>query len=220
MNAQHPDSTRTLVIDTATDELSVAVLDGNHNIVSHSQQTVWRDMAARLQPTIQEVLAQSQCSFNDLSAIYTNLGPGSFTSIRIGLAAVKALSFALAIPAYGASGMAALARSYKGKSVAVCLKAVGKDVYWQTFSPDGTPQQAPQCLPLQSALTQAAQGDVLLTNINLDESDDNAALKRIKTITIKAPNPGDIAATAERSEQGNALTPLYVRPLTYKKQIA
>ena len=220
MTTQQHAYRKTLVIDTATDELSVAVLDGHHTVLAHTQQTVWRDMAARLQPTIQDVLSQSQCTFHELSAIYTNLGPGSFTSIRVGLAAVKALSYALAIPAYGANGMAALARPYKGKSVAVCLKAVGHDVYWQLFSPDGTPQQAPKCLPLHSALTQAAQADILLTNINLDESDDNAAPQRIKTITIKAPDPVDIAAIAERSAQSTPLTPLYVRPLTYKKQTA
>ena len=214
-----------LVIDTATDELSVAVVADGRDVIAHHQHTVWRDMAARLQPTILEALAEAGIGFQDLNAIYTNLGPGSFTSIRIGLAAVKALSFALAIPAYGASGMAAHVQPYitkaaRGQTVAVCLKAVGRDVYWQVFAPDGQPQAETQSLPLAQAMAECPGRGVLLSNVEATDNPDAGWPEGLNIVPIKAPNPLDVMATARGSGHSGDLKPIYVRPLTYKKQIA
>lgn len=203
-----------LVLDTATDELSVALLDGQKKVIAHHQRTVWRDMAARLQPTILAVLEEAGITFNELSGIYTNLGPGSFTSIRIGLAAVKALSFALAIPAYGAHGMRALARPYKGQTVAVCLKAVGQDVYWQMFDPSGNPGDKPVAQPLTEALATCPEGAALITNMDLA---DVALPEGVQVVTAKAPAPSDLVAVAEGSGHSADLKPVYIRALTYRK---
>lgn len=203
-----------LTIDTATDELSVAVVDGNKKVLSHQQLTVWRDMAARLQPTILAVLEDAGITFNDLSSIYTNLGPGSFTSIRIGLAAVKALSFALAIPAYGASGMQALARAHKGARVVVCLKAVGPDVYWQVFDAKGQPEAEPCCQPLPEALATCPKGVRLLTNLDLTDA---PLPEGVHPERVSAATPLNLMACAGGSGHSGELKPIYIRPLTYKK---
>lgn len=211
--------TLTLVIDTAADVLSVAVLDGSNKPLAHHEETVWRDMAARLQPEIASVLKEARAEFRDISQICVNLGPGSFTSIRIGLAAVKALSFALAIPAYGANGLEALARPYfRGKKpVFVCLKAVGRDVYCQRFGADGKPAADAKALPMPEALAQCPAGAVLLTNTEIDQ---NLTPPKAEVKKITAAAPADIAAVAKGSGHSADLSPVYVRPLTYKKQIA
>ena len=217
-----PETRLFLVIDTATDVLSVGLLDGERQTVAHFKEQVWRDMAARLQPAIQDVLKQADAGFADISAIYTNLGPGSFTSIRIGLAAVKALSFALGVPAYGSVGTAALARPYLGKKkpVYVCLKAVAGDVYCQGFAPDGSPLADLQALPLAQAMAECPGRGVLLSNVEATDSPDAGWPEGLNIVPIKAPAPLDVMATAQGSGHSGDLKPIYVRPLTYKKQIA
>ena len=218
MPTNPPSTAYDLVIDTATEELSVAVLNAEHAILAHTQKTVWRDMGAQLQPTILDVLKQSDINFTDLSALYINLGPGSFTSIRIGLASVRAMSFALGIPAYGASGLAALAAPHKGKAVALCLKAVGQDVYWQTYNASGRPETDALCLPLEQALSQCPQGALLLTNLNL--RDYQGACMWQEVVAVSTPAPVDVIKVAQGSGHSRDLQPYYIRALTYKKQIA
>ena len=69
-----------LLIDTANDTLSLAVIaDGK--VLSSFSEAVFRDMAARLQPEMQNVLQSAQMNWPELGGILFNQGPGSFTSI-------------------------------------------------------------------------------------------------------------------------------------------
>lgn len=210
-----------LVVDTAGEVLNIGVMNGAEVLAQH-QETVWRDMAARLQPTLQDVLARAKISFQDLDVLYVNLGPGSFTSIRIGLAAIKALSFALAIPAYGVSGLEAIGQPFlnQGQVVGVWLKAVGADVYFQYFNADGSPLTQPQSAPAGVALKACPREALLVGNVPFSDMDlpKQVATQRVQVATVEAikklaTNQQEQGATQTQA----SLQPLYVRPLTYKK---
>ncbi len=103
--------TRTiLAIESATDSLSVALLKGEDVLVleehAHSRQH-----ASALLPAIDTVLTRAGLGLDDLDAIGISTGPGSFTSLRIGLATVKGLALGREMMAVGVSTLEAMALS-------------------------------------------------------------------------------------------------------------
>lgn len=92
-----------LVIETATTACSVALIDGER-IVAHVHEEVARGHAERLVPMIAELPGGGKAD-----AILVNCGPGSFTGVRVGLAAARALGLAWGIPVTGYSTHALLA---------------------------------------------------------------------------------------------------------------
>ena len=120
----------TLVIETATAACSVALLDGDR-IVSARHELVGRGHAERLVPMIGEALVEAQISRADL--IQVDCGPGSFTGIRVGLAAARALSLAWGVPVRGFSALALIAATAK-EDVGVALSGGHGELFVQRFT--------------------------------------------------------------------------------------
>jgi len=57
-----------------------------------------------LLPMIAKILKKNKANFSDLTAVEVNVGPGSFTGTRVGVAVANALGFALNIPVNGKKG--------------------------------------------------------------------------------------------------------------------
>lgn len=96
-----------LAIDTSTRTTSVAVLDGDAvratiavRAETHSDQ---------LLPRIAAALAEAGLAPTALDAVAVGVGPGSFTGLRIGVAAAKGVAFAAGRPLWAVSSLAALA---------------------------------------------------------------------------------------------------------------
>ena len=79
---------RTLVIDTATPALSVALFAGDA-LIGHAHEVIGRGHAERLLPAIAALPDGGRAE-----RILVSCGPGSFTGIRVGIAAARALAFA------------------------------------------------------------------------------------------------------------------------------
>ena len=97
-----------LAIDTSTRLAGVAVYDG----VQVTGEVVWTSHnyhTVELVPIIAEVLHRSGIKVADLAAIAVALGPGSFTGLRIGLAAAKGLAIGAHLPVIGIPTLDALA---------------------------------------------------------------------------------------------------------------
>ncbi|MAG32673.1 MAG: tRNA (adenosine(37)-N6)-threonylcarbamoyltransferase complex dimerization subunit type 1 TsaB [Deltaproteobacteria bacterium] len=97
-----------LAIESATDWLSVALLEGEESVCLH-QVGGSRQHAAALLPAIEHVLTSAHTTLDQLEAIAVSAGPGSFTSLRIGLATAKGLLFGRDLPAIGISTLEAMA---------------------------------------------------------------------------------------------------------------
>jgi tRNA threonylcarbamoyladenosine biosynthesis protein TsaB len=88
-----------LAFDCAVSGLGVAVVrDGKPLARLHE---AGRDQAARLLPAIKAVLEEAAMPRRDVSLIAVTIGPGSFTGVRVGLAAARGLAIGLGAPLAG-----------------------------------------------------------------------------------------------------------------------
>jgi tRNA threonylcarbamoyladenosine biosynthesis protein TsaB len=109
-------STRLLAIESATDWLSIALLEDDAIVLSRESSET-RQHASALMPLIQAGLAEVDWSVSTLDALAVSAGPGSFTSLRIGLATAKGLAFGRDVRAVGVSTLEVMAAGVEGSSV-------------------------------------------------------------------------------------------------------
>lgn len=89
-----------LAIDASSQWIGLALYDGAQ-VVSEFTWRTHNHHSVELSPAIEEILKRSEVKATDLQALAVALGPGSFTSLRIGLAVVKGMAFALRLPIIG-----------------------------------------------------------------------------------------------------------------------
>ncbi|HEX8379075.1 MAG TPA: tRNA (adenosine(37)-N6)-threonylcarbamoyltransferase complex dimerization subunit type 1 TsaB [Allosphingosinicella sp.] len=117
-----------LVIDTATPACSAALIEGEA-LVDERHELVGRGHAERLVPMIEALLAGRRPR-----AILVDCGPGSFTGLRVGIAAAQGLRIGWGLPLAGYSSMAAVAAASRaGGEIAVALEGGHGQLFVQTF---------------------------------------------------------------------------------------
>lgn len=110
-----------LAFDCAVSGQGVAVV--RHGTVLVSRQEEGREQAARLLPAIGEVLAEVGVSRSAIDLIAVTIGPGSFTGVRVGLAAARGLAIGLGVPLAGIATTTVL-RAQAGRSDRVVVAAI------------------------------------------------------------------------------------------------
>jgi tRNA threonylcarbamoyl adenosine modification protein YeaZ len=137
--------TRILAIDCATEACSVALFDGPE-LVAHDHQILGRGHAERLVPTIARLPNKGRAD-----EIRVSLGPGSFTGVRIGIAAARALAFAWQAKIVGyptLSVIAATARLEHGDvAVLACMTGGHGEWFVQSYDSNGLAGSAHASLP-------------------------------------------------------------------------
>nr|WP_019678385.1 tRNA (adenosine(37)-N6)-threonylcarbamoyltransferase complex dimerization subunit type 1 TsaB [Ruminococcus flavefaciens] len=129
-----------LGIDTSGKNASAALFDSESELFL-AQSTVYtqKTHSQVIMPMVKDVMAQAGKELSDLGGIAVANGPGSYTGLRIGVAAVKALGFGLGVKCCGVSTLLGLAcnnLAYKGNICAI-MKARGEIVYTCTYKSDG-----------------------------------------------------------------------------------
>lgn len=204
-----------LAIDTAGVDCAAAVFDSDTGkILGRVSETIGRGHAERLMAMIDEALAQARLSLSDLGRIGVTVGPGSFTGIRVGVAAARGLALALGVECVGVSTLEVLAEtaSEPDMPILAAINAHRDEVYAQSFQA-GTPQGEPLLLELDDYLARAAvagtvlvgSASALVTDRNLETGPDHYPIEIVARI----------AATAKA--QGKA-KPLYLRGPDAKPQ--
>jgi tRNA threonylcarbamoyladenosine biosynthesis protein TsaB len=132
-----------LAFEASTNQLSVAVYaDGMIRAMKLAEAAFGQ--AASLVPLAVLALAEADIDFGMISHVAAGRGPGSFTGIRVSLAAAKGFCLAHDLPELGISGLEALAYSCSdegGDSPILCLADTRRgNVYAQFFTADITPQ--------------------------------------------------------------------------------
>ena len=99
-----------LALETSAKAVSAAVSEDGKILCSGYQDTGLTH-SRTLMPIVEHILKNTGLSVADMDAIAVAAGPGSFTGIRIGVAAAKGLAFAAGLPAVGVSTLEAMARN-------------------------------------------------------------------------------------------------------------
>lgn len=99
-----------LYIDTALDKATVS-LSKDGELIQLAGNNDQKDHAAWLQPAIQQIMQDAALPIDQLNAIAVNIGPGSYTGLRVGLSTAKGLCYALKIPLIAISSLESIARS-------------------------------------------------------------------------------------------------------------
>lgn len=168
MNNQDPTTSELtiLTLDTSSRATRIAVSHGEKLLRSinapaderHSE-SLWTD--------VQSILTELDISIGDVDVFCVCVGPGSFTGVRVGMAAVKGFSAAGSKPIVGVTSLEAAAFA-AGPAPFVCsmVTAYKGDVYSQLFSFDesGVPiaQNAPMVSPFDKALERVADVNELV----------------------------------------------------------
>lgn len=108
-----------LSIDTSSNICGVSILD-NDNLICNLDNDTGRTHSENLMPMIKDALSKAKITLNKIDLIVCDIGPGSFTGIRIGIATIKAFSDSLNIPCIGISSLEALAYNINNNSNLVC----------------------------------------------------------------------------------------------------
>ena len=99
-----------LAVDTSNEWMGLAVYDGEQ-VVGERAWKSGQHHTVELAPAIQELMASKNLKMENITAVGVAIGPGSFTSLRVGLALAKGIAFARNIPLIGIPTLDILARA-------------------------------------------------------------------------------------------------------------
>ncbi len=89
-----------LAVDTSTTQMGLALYDGAQVVAEYAWRSGHRH-TVELAPAVAELLTRCGLTMDDIKALGVALGPGSFTSLRVGLAFVKGLALSRRLPLIG-----------------------------------------------------------------------------------------------------------------------
>jgi tRNA threonylcarbamoyladenosine biosynthesis protein TsaB len=193
---------RLLAIDTALAACSAAVLDTAHGgMVASESLPMVRGHAEALMPLVARVMKASGLAFGDLDRIVVTTGPGSFTGLRVGIAAARGLGLATKIPVVGVSTLSAYAAPYLGvdnkNPVIAAIDARHAHVFLQVFAPNGRPSTAPRLAALNEAVHAAADAPARIVGSAAQAVADGLAETGPAPVIVDARDAPDIAWVAQ-----------------------
>lgn len=157
-----------LSIDTSGVDCSACLYDSAGDVVlGEVTQNIGKGHAELLMGIINDALGQASLTLNAVEKIGVTIGPGSFTGIRVGVAAARGFALSLGVEAVGVTTLETLAARHlqdnPGRAVAVGLDAKRNEAYLQMFDADGQPLSDAALLDLDEAKAVLAdfKGDII-----------------------------------------------------------
>ena len=204
-----------LAVDTSTARLGLALYDGTQVLaeslwVSRARHTV------ELAPALNELLGRTGISIHEIRAVGVALGPGSFTSLRVGLAFIKGLALARHLPVVGIPSLEVVAAPIPpaDRELAAVIPAGRGRLAVGWFRPAGTGWQAQGAATAMSAeeLENSIHTPTIICG-ELTASDRQTLARKYKNVTLASPaqclrRPGVLAELAWRKWQANETDPV------------
>jgi tRNA threonylcarbamoyladenosine biosynthesis protein TsaB len=202
-----------LALDAAAAACSAAVWrDGA--ILAQRRQAMARGHAEALMPLVLETLQAAGLDFPDLSRIAVGVGPGSFTGIRIALAAARGIGLAASLPVVGVDSFSAVAAAIpeatrRGRALLVVIDSKRRELFGRYYDDELNPQGAALVLAPAELLAHRPAGPLLIAGGAAGLLPDAADMMR-------AANSGvsEAVSIAHLAAEGRALLaprPLYLR---------
>ena len=122
-----------LALDTSTEWASVALYDG-HDVLAEETWHAHRRHADELFPTIERLLARTRITLASVDKVAVATGPGSFTGLRIGIAAAQGVARGAGAAMVGVSTLDVLAYPHAASKQRTCpLLPAGRDEFYAAF---------------------------------------------------------------------------------------
>jgi tRNA threonylcarbamoyl adenosine modification protein YeaZ len=211
---------RVLALDTALPAVSLCILDsGAQEALVAESVAMERGHAEALMPLIERVMAQVDGGFASLDRIAVTVGPGSFTGIRIGVAAARGIALARGIVAVGVSTLAAFAAPLlfedSGSLVAAAIDARHGQVFFTAYEPGGQVLASPRILPVSEACRLLGGGRVRAVGSGAPLLMKEAVFAGIEMTVVNAALAPDIVSVARlglvADPSGAPARPIYLR---------
>ena len=190
-----------LAVSTSDKSPSAAVLTEDGRVIEGIDES-GRAHSVSLASLVEDTLDRAGLSVSDMDAFAVDVGPGSFTGVRIGVSFVNALAYATGKPVFAVTSLHALRRLARGEgSERVCalLDARNGNGYAAVF--DGESCIEPPCACVVEELVSALPADTVFVGSAMGRSD-----------SVRA---GLVIEEARRMSERDAVstaTPLYLRP--------
>jgi tRNA threonylcarbamoyladenosine biosynthesis protein TsaB len=156
-----------LAIDTALNAVSVCVFDSvGDEVVASEQILLERGHAEHLVPLLSRLDAKCPSAFASVSRVAVTTGPGSFTGIRVGIAAARAAGAALGVEVVGVSTFSAFGAPLLGKEgadVGCVVDARHGNVFFEMYDEVGVVLRAAEILPVREAARRLRDRRTILT---------------------------------------------------------
>ena len=160
-----------LAIDTCMAACSAAVLtgEGAGAKLTGAFETPVRGHAELIMPMVVRVMENAGCAFDELSHIAVTVGPGSFSGVRVGVAAARGLALATDAQTIGMTSLAVMAQGARrllerrdDPAIAVAHDARREQVYFGRFDAAGEALGEVALLDAQEAAKRLASGDLVV----------------------------------------------------------
>lgn len=202
-----------LAIDTAGIDCSAAVFDSSAGrLLSAVSEEIGKGHAERLMAVIDQALDEAGIALQAVGKIAVVIGPGSFTGIRVGVAAARGFALSLGIDCVGVSTLETLAASHRAisasdKPVLVAMDAKREEIYAQAFAVDGTSLTEPAALSAEEVDNLAASLAARMTGSWVEKTGDRFDIGTVARIG------------ALKDAAGTRPKPLYLRGPDAKPQL-
>ncbi|MDB5550268.1 MAG: tsaB [Rhizobium sp.] len=205
-----------LVIDTSGPVCAAGIFDaGSNTLVASISETLGKGHAERLIPMIDEVLTQAGMTLQQMTRIAVTVGPGSFTGIRVGVAAARGFALSLGIPAIGVTTLEVVAEQAleigPPAPVVAAIDARRDEIFAQVFAPDGEALTEPEAYNYDDIRAIVARFDGILTGSGA------AALNGV-THDVDVYPLGRIGRIGARLPDDTKANPVYIRGAGAKPQ--
>jgi tRNA threonylcarbamoyladenosine biosynthesis protein TsaB len=218
---------RVLAIDTALGACSACILQaGEVEPIARETLMMERGHAEALLPLIDRVASQVEGGFSTLGRVAVTIGPGSYTGLRVGIAAARAIGLAAGIPVVGVATLSAyLAPLMTGDRrgvIAAAIDAKHGQVYVQAIGAGGRAIIPASLMGLREAVRVLGSGPVLLSGSGAPLLAAEAWGQGIDVTVTEAPLAPEISWVARvgaLADPSQALPkPLYLRGPDAKPQ--
>jgi len=209
-----------LAVETSSTVAGAAVLaDGK--LVAECYQDHKLTHSEMIMPMVQQVLNMAQLTCADMDVFAVDVGPGSFTGVRIGVCCVNGMAAAVKKPVAAVDSLTAVAASlpYFDGTVAVIADARGVQIYGGLFdTSSGIPvyitgrmagelEEFLDSLPADEALLFAGDG-AAVHKARIAERFPNA---RFAPAHLSKPRASSVAVAAQSAETAKEAMPVYLR---------
>ncbi len=157
-----------LALDTAGVDCAASVYDsGRNTVLGEASDMIGKGHAEHLMGIVDRALDEAGVQLSAIERIAVTIGPGSFTGIRVGVAAARGFALSLGVPAVGITTLSVMAEAERqrspGRPVLAAMDAKRNEIYLQAFDADGAPLDEARAVTVEEAQAFAASFDGAIT---------------------------------------------------------